>query len=329
MPINKLKLFSSVVLASVVMATSSHATEKWDIYTYNSSPTVPAVQGLEAMSKKLEETTGGELKLRVHLGGSLPISGSNITQAVSDDIVQMGDDVFVTGSVPIAGLLWLPMLIQDMDEMETASEIVMPYVEKIFAERDIIILAEYIYPLSMPWSTKPLVSLEDLKDQKLRVNNAEQGEFVRRFGGTPITMTTAEVVTALDRNVIDGVFTATAGSGYLWRDLLQSNYRLGLSYAISYLTVNKDRFEGLSPEMQEQLRTAAVEAGGKITATLQEREEALTDELASGILDVTYPAEEEVGRATEVMSSYWESWAAERGDDAVKALADVRAALGR
>ena len=88
------------------------AAEKWDLYVYNAVATVSAVKGLNVVIEQIEKETGGELTIRLHLGGSLPINTTNITQAVSDDVVQMGDDGYFLGNVPIGGVLRLPMLIR-------------------------------------------------------------------------------------------------------------------------------------------------------------------------------------------------------------------------
>jgi len=97
------------------------ATENWDLYIYNPVATVAAVKGMNAIIAQIEKETGGELKVRLHLGGSLPINTTNITQAVSDDVVQMGDDGYFTGNVPIGGILRLPMLIRSRDEYAKAA----------------------------------------------------------------------------------------------------------------------------------------------------------------------------------------------------------------
>ena len=76
--------------------------------------------------EQIEKETNGELKIRLHLGGSLPINTTNITQAVSDDVVQMGDDGYFTGNVPIGGILRLPMLIRSRDEYAKAAGVVDP-----------------------------------------------------------------------------------------------------------------------------------------------------------------------------------------------------------
>ena len=48
-----------------------------------------------------------------------------------------------------------------------------------------------------------LESLDDIKGMKVRVAQPEQGEFVRRFGGTSITMSAPEVPSALDRGMVE------------------------------------------------------------------------------------------------------------------------------
>src|SRR5689334_22948104 len=109
--------------------TVAAAAENWDLYIYNPVATVAAVKGMNVIIEQIEKETNGELKVRLHLGGSLPINTTNITQAVSDDVVQMGDDGYFTGNVPIAGILRLPMLIRTRDEYAKAAAVVDPYLE--------------------------------------------------------------------------------------------------------------------------------------------------------------------------------------------------------
>ena len=84
-------------------------------------------------------------------------------------------------------------------------------------------LADYTYPLQVIWGKKKLTSLDDIKGMKLRVAQPEQGEMVRRFGGTSVTISAPEVPSALDRGVVDGIFTAGVGA-VLWKDLLKFGY---------------------------------------------------------------------------------------------------------
>ena len=90
---------------------------------------------------------------------------------------------------------------------------------------------------------------------KLRVAQPEQGEFVRRFGGTSITMSAPEVPAALDRGVVEGIFTAGVGA-VLWKDLL-NGYLLVVNVNNSYFIANTDAYKKLSPDLQGKLRKVA------------------------------------------------------------------------
>ena len=41
----------------------------------------------------------------------MPIKADSITAAVGDNVIQFGDDGFATGTIPITGVLRLPMLL--------------------------------------------------------------------------------------------------------------------------------------------------------------------------------------------------------------------------
>src|SRR3978361_1435926 len=103
---NRLAAVFAVTLAiASQMPSRAMAAENWDLYIYNPVATVAAVKGLNVIIEQIEKETNGELKIRLHLGGSLPINTTNITPAVSDDVVQMGDDGYFLGNVPIGGVL--------------------------------------------------------------------------------------------------------------------------------------------------------------------------------------------------------------------------------
>ena len=162
------------------------AAEKWDLYVYNPVATVAAVRGLNTAIEQIEKETGGELSIRLHLGGSLPINTTTITQAVSDDVVQMGDDGYFLGNVPIGGVLRLPMLLRTLADYDKAAAIMNPLSGKGIREKGTAsVLGQYLYPFQVAYSSKKLTSLADIKGQKIRVTSPEQGEFIKRLGGIP------------------------------------------------------------------------------------------------------------------------------------------------
>jgi TRAP-type C4-dicarboxylate transport system substrate-binding protein len=328
------RLMLGAALASVASLLLPHATpvmaaEKWDLYVYNAVSTVAAVKGLNTVIEQIEKETGGELAVRLHLGGSLPINTTTITQAVSDDVVQMGDDGYFLGNVPIGGVLRLPMLIRTLDEYKKAAAIIDPYLEKAFEKKGLLVLGQYLYPFQVAFSSKKLTSLADIKGQKIRVTSPEQGEFIKRLGGIPVTIGAPEVPSALDRGVVDGVLTAATGGGNVWKDLLKFNYRLGINYFNSVVIVNKERFGKLSPAVQAKVRKIVNDNMPLITKAMEEEEDVLTKKFADAGMTVTKEDAQDTELGMKTISSFWEEWAKSKGPDTVAALKQVRTALGR
>jgi TRAP-type C4-dicarboxylate transport system substrate-binding protein len=311
------------------LAAPAAAAEKWDLYIYNAVATVAAAKGMSAVADQIERDTGGEVSVRLHLGGSLPINTTTITQAVSDDVVQMGDDGYFLGNVPIGGVLRLPMLIRSLDEYKKAAGIMAPYLEKAFEKKGVLVLGQYLYPYQVAFSSKKLTSLADVKGQKIRVTSPEQGEFIKRLGGVPVTLGAPEVPSALDRSVVDGVLTANTGGGNTWKDLLKFNYRLGINYFNSVVIVNKERFNKLSPEIQAKVRKAVADNMPLITKAMADEEDNLSKKFAEGGMTVTEQQPGDLDVGTKAISAYWDEWAKSKGPDAAAALKLVRAALGR
>jgi TRAP-type transport system periplasmic protein len=304
------------------------AAEEWNFYMHQSAPNFATSRGAQRFTEEIDKATNGELKVHLHLAGTLQINASNITQAVGENVVQIGDDLFNSGNVPVAGIPRLPMLIQSYDDFAKADAVLKPYIEKSFGDKGTTVLASYTYPLQFIWGRKKIEALDDIKGLKLRVAQPEQGEFVRRFGGTSITMSAPEVPSALDRGVVDGIFTAGVGA-VLWKDLLKYGYVLIVNVNNSYFIANTEAFNKLSPELQSKLRAVAEDSARWDQETMQKEEAESVKVLTDMGYTFTKAKPDEVARAVDTMKPYWDDWAKARGPEVVEALAKVRTALGR
>ena len=304
------------------------AAEDWNFYMHQSASNFATSRGAKLFTEEIEKATNGELKVRLHLAGTLQINASNITQAVGGNVVQIGDDLFNSGNIPVAGIPRLPMLIQSYEDFAKADAVLKPYIEKAYREKGSTLLASYTYPLQFIWGRKKLESLDGIKGMKLRVAQPEQGEFVRRFGGTSITMSAPEVPSALDRGVVDGIFTAGVGA-VLWKDLLKYGYVLIINVNNSYFIANTEAYNKLSPDLQGKLRKVAQDTARWDQETMQTEEAASVQVLTAAGYTLTKATPEENTRAVEAMKPYWDEWAKSRGPDVIEALAKVRAVLGR
>ena len=300
----------------------------WNFYHHQSAPLFATSRGAKMISEEIEKSTNGELKARLHLSGTLQIAPNNITAAVAGNVVQLADDLFNSGNIPVAGIPRLPMLVQSYDDFAKTANALRPYIVKAFADKGIVVLGEYTYPLQVVWGRKKLTSLADFKGMKLRVAQPEQGEFVRRFGGTSITISAPEVPSALDRGVVDGIFTAGVGA-VLWKDLLKFGYLIPVNWNNSYIIANAEAFNKLSPDLQGKLRKAAQDGARWNQDTMRQEESESVSTLTAAGYTITRATPEDVKRASDTMKPYWDEWAKSRGPDVVEALAKVRAALGR
>lgn len=303
------------------------AAETWKAYTYNSVATVTAAKGLTAIFDAVNAGTKGTFTIRLNLGGTLQISATNITQAVADNIVQLGDDAFFLGSMPIGGITRLPMFIHDMAEYDKVAALLRPALSAECKKKGIVLLGKYVYPFQVFWSRNKLTSLADFAGQKIRVVSPEQAEFVKALGAVPITLGTPEVAAALDRGVVDGVTTAASGYGHIWKDLLKYCYRLDIGYVDSLLIANERAWNKLPKNERDVLGKSVDEITPKTTAAMAEEEQKYFDELAKGGMTITQPSAAEVKEAEAKIRPYWDSWAHERGPDAVALLAKARSAI--
>jgi TRAP-type C4-dicarboxylate transport system substrate-binding protein len=315
------------VIAGIVCGPTAHA-QSWNLYTFMPSMNASAKR-IAVMLDDISKETDGKLAIRMHMGGSLQINSTTISQAVADNVVQMGDDSFFVGSVPIGGVLHLPLLVRNYDEFAAASKVLDPYIAAAYAKKGVILLGKYHFPPSVVWSTKKLTGLPDLKGQKIRTVTPEQREFLSLHGATGVTIGSPEVAPALERGVIDGVLTSSAGGGVLWKDLLKFNYRFPVSYPQAVVIVNAEAFGKLPPDMQAKVRKIVAEAMPQVTQAMRDEEDSLTKKFAADGMTVTTVRPEEVAQVGAKFPPFWESWAKARGPEVVEALGKVRKAVGR
>ncbi len=315
---------------SMALPRAARAAETtWELYTYYPVSTGTPARGMVKIAEDVDKATNGGLKIKVHLGGSLPIQAASITPAVANNVVQIAGDIFAVGNVPILAVLRLPMLVHNVQEYEAANKVALPLIEAAYDKKGITVLGRYVYPEQSIWSRKKLTSVADLSGQKIRVTSPEQGELLKRFGATALTMGTPDVAAALDRGVVEGVVTAASGGGYIWRDLLKYNYRFPVNFLETLMIANKEALGKLPADQQAALRKVCTDDTAWITKTLTDEENDLREKMKAAGLVVTDAKQAEIDEGQKKMIEYWDSWSKTQTPDVADALAKVRKELGR
>lgn len=318
----------ATVLAAGAVSMSAQATE-WTAYTYSSVSTTAAVKGMKRICEEVEKATNGSLKIKLHLGKTLQIKSSDITQSVGDGVIDFAADYFFSGNVPIARVLNLPMLIENDDQWKKAYAAMEPILTAAFAKQGTVLLGGYRYPKQVIFTTFKINSLNDLAGHKVRVTSPEQGQFIKEFGGAPITLSGSEVPTALERGVIEGVLTASAGGAKRWHEFLPYNYRFPVNYGNSMIIANAKAFKALSAKDQKALRDIVAKEGEAISAEFTLDEDKQMGLQAGKGMKVVQPNAADATAARAKLAPYWESWAKANGPEYQTALRLVRKAIGK
>jgi len=314
------------LLSATAVCPPAHAAT-WKGYTYINTTQQPAWKAIDELSHKIEEISGGKITIKNSLGGSLPIRVNEITQAVGDGILQFADDMSYVGNIPMSGVIRLPFLINSEKEYNIARKIWVRYMSQELAAHGVVLLAEYHYPPQVFFATKPLKDLQGVKGLKIRVSSAEQGEFIKKIGGVPITLSVPEVAPALQTGVVDGVLTASIGGGTIWKDVLKSRFGLGVNWTNSIFIVNKGTWDALPSDTQSKILHAARSVAGNVETEMMANEKAATEKLHAEGMTLSEPTPEQTASSTSVMRDYWQAWAKSKGPTAEKALSEILAAL--
>jgi TRAP-type C4-dicarboxylate transport system substrate-binding protein len=310
---------------SVASMETASATD-WVYYTPQSSPQYITPRAGQMFADKVKEATNGELDVKFRLFGSLSIQAADVTQAVSDNVIQMGDDQIFSGIIPLAGIVKLPGLAGSFEEYAKAEAAVRPIVDAGYAEKGVMVLRGFAIPQYI-WGNTKLESLADLKGLKVRTGTPEQAEFVRKLGATSLTMGPAEVPSALERHLVDAIVTGIGG-GELWQDQLSTAYLYPVNFNGIYTVVNKAAFDALPADQQETVLKLSKETEQWLSETSMAEDNADLEAMRAK-LKITDPTPEDIAMAAKLMPSIWEDWAKQHGPEGAEVLATVNKALGR
>ena len=260
-----------LVLAGATTQTPrARAATVWECYVYNPVATQPSVEAMQrlidAREAEDQRRPGRSISISAAACRSRPTASPRPS---SDGIVQLGDDGFATGTIPITARHPPADAAAERQDLDKAMAILRPHLDTAYGKRGIVVLGQYSYPFQVIWGRKKITSLADIKGPKLRVTSVEQGEFIRRFGGISLTIGAPDVAAALDRGLVEGVLTASSGGGLAWHDLLKYRYAFPTSYVNSTIVVNQEALEKLPPATQQILRDAGAEAADWATIEMK------------------------------------------------------------
>jgi len=252
-----------------------------------------------------------------------------VIDGIRSGVIDMGNQpIHSRGELLLPGFIMMPFILWDKaPEMYSKLRPVFnDYWEKRFGVKYMGV--NFFLPNSL-FTNKPCTTLEDIKKMKLRVNGNLIVQMFRAAGGNPIVMNQAEVFTSAQRGVIDGAQTAVPGyldSGLYEVCKYMSSWPLGIMGMA--VTMNKDSWNKLGPELQKQVMDAWLEtekaqlAGAKNDVGIAE---AKAKSLGAIRQD---PSKAEQDKLGSFAGPIVEDWKKKAGDESAAVMKVVNEAMG-
>lgn len=256
-----MKTFYQAILGSVagaVLTSAALAAELPETYVVgvglNANTVVSFKDEIPFWTKTIPEASGGKVTAAFSPQDHMGVKGFQVMRMVklgvvdfgAGDVSKMAQDSPVFEGCDLAGLAL------DIKTARAVCKAWLPTMSKVAEELfNTKLLAVGTNPPQVVWCRVPISKLDDLKGKKVRVFNKTMSDFIEAVGGTTISMAFAEVVPALQRGVVDCAVTGTM-SGFTagWPEVSTHQFQVYMGWSINYQSVNLDRWNKFSPELQ-------------------------------------------------------------------------------
>ena len=208
---------------------------------------------------KVSERTNGAVTIEISSYPELGLAGPDTIRLVNDLTLEFAEiySGYVGGDLPIidVGNLW--GLSPSNDAHLALTDAIEDDMIRILREATggEPIFRNY-YPNQYIFSSVPLDDLAAYEDKKIRQHSTILGDLLAGLGAEGQFVAFADVYTALERGVLDGGVTGgTPGYGQRWYEV--TDYLYGPivgSIGVTYVTVNGEKWNDLSPENQAILK---------------------------------------------------------------------------
>ena len=214
------------------------------------------------MVERISERTNGQVEIEISSFPELGLAGADTLRLVEDGTLGMVEiySGYIGGDLPIVDVANLWGVIGDIGTNWKTIEAVQDSIHKIIEERSNgIVLGESYYGNNYYYAGKALRSPADLKGMKIRSHSTVLGDLINGMGGEAQFVAFSEVYTALERGILDAAVTCgPCGAGLRWFEV--ADYLNGpiISIGVTYITVNKDRWDEIPADLQAIMKEEAM-----------------------------------------------------------------------
>ena len=209
-------------------------------------------------NEKIVAASNGEINARFQPWNEMGLKGPEIFRLLGQGVMNIatGQLGHSAGDMPINDATDLAGLSPTIEEFKKVTDSFRGVLGSYYADNvGVEILTMQSFQAQILYCRDEFGGLADLKGRKVRGSGASQADFVKYFGGIPVSMSFGEVQQGLQQGVIDCAITGTLG-GYSakWHEGANFLYTLPINWGSGVTAANKSWWDGLSEQNRNMLR---------------------------------------------------------------------------
>lgn len=254
----------------------------------------------------------GLLKIEVYPSGALGKVQKELPKQVLDGTADIA--FIIPGQNPELfqdnSVVELPGLFRDSHEASlTYTRLVAA--NALVGYQDFFVIGAYATQPETIHSRKPLRSLADLKDQKIRVNNPTEATALAKLGALPVVLAFNETAPAIASGALDGATVPVTQMFDVGIGRLTGNhYLLGTSVAPLTLMMSRKVFDRLPENAKTLIRKYSGEWTANQFSSAYEKigKKVLDDVYADSRRKITIPSAQDAATAQRAFKSIAQDW---------------------
>jgi TRAP-type C4-dicarboxylate transport system substrate-binding protein len=172
------------------------------------------------------------------------------------------------------------------------------------------------------WGNKPIKTLADFKGVKMRASGRTQTTALRTLGGSPLTLSMAEIEEALSRGTVDAIMTSKSFGAERGLTQLAKYVSIWPITPIfpQFIAINQKAWDKLSQQQKDGLMRASAQLTREMAVPLEQIDISYTLWIRSTKTELVQPDAAEVKKAMALMQPVVTEWLETAGPHAKDVL---------
>lgn len=215
------------------------------------------IKVMEEYNQEVQKLTGGKVKFKIYPGGIQGDELGVLRKMHFGSLHSAGFTGVGAGEIlPEFRVLEAPMLIRTLEEVDYITSMLYDYFAQKFEENGYVLLGLTEVGFVYVFSKKPIQSISDLKGIKMWMWEGDplaEAAF-KALGANAIPLSITDVLTSLQTNLIDAVYTSPLACVTLqWYTRVKYMMDAPLTNSFGAILISKKMFDKIQPEYQKIL----------------------------------------------------------------------------